>query len=133
MKNKRLKATRLGAWLLIQLLLPVGLAHAGKQLTQEQAEQLLLNIPSAIAAKEKHGCPSAEIVWRYERKANLVFSMHDHCSKSAPDTSDFLGLYAVDLRNAEVWNGAEPLRDRSNVIDSPRLKELRREFLGRRK
>jgi len=59
--------------------------------------------------------------------------MRDPCSRAELETSDLVGIYAVDVKRAEVWQGADRLRDRSNLIDSPRLQELRREFLGRRK
>jgi hypothetical protein len=131
--NKRSRASKVAACLLIQAFVPIGLVYAGKQLTQMQAEELLLNTPTAITAKENHGCPRAQLLWQYERQSSLVFSMRDPCSKADLETSDLVGIYAVDVKRAEVWQGADRLRDRSNLIDSPRLKELRREFLGRRK
>ena len=45
--------SRVLVYLLVQVLLPTVLAYAEKQLTQKQAEELLLNIPDAIAAKAK--------------------------------------------------------------------------------
>jgi hypothetical protein len=129
-EGKGLMAPKVVAGLLIQAFLPFCFAYAQRQLTPAQAEELLLNMPAAIEAKEKRGCPSAQLLWRYERQGSLVFSMHDPCSKSGPDVSDLMGIYAVDIKRGEVWLGAERLRDRSNVIDSPRLKELRNGFLG---
>jgi hypothetical protein len=132
-KNKRSRASKVAACLLIQVLLPFGFVYAAKQLTQAQAEELLLNMPNVIAAKEQRGCPQAHLLWQYERKASLVFAMRDSCSKWGPEASDLIGIYAVDVKRAEVWQGIEPLRDRSNFVDSPRLQELRREYLGQRR
>jgi hypothetical protein len=130
-KNIRSRALKVAACLLIQVSLPFGFVYAaGKQLTQAQAEELLLNMPNVIAAKEKQGCPKAHLLWQYERKASLVFELRDSCSKWGPEASDLMGIYAVDAKRAEVCQGIEPLRDRSNIIDSPRLQELRRQYFG---
>src|SRR5436309_1907544 len=125
MRNNRSRASKVAVCLLIQVFLPFVFVYAAKQLTQAQAEELLLNMPTAIGAKEKGGCPSAKFHWQYERQGTFVFSMHDPCSKSGPEASDLMGIYTVDVRHAEIWSGVERQRDRGNVVDSPRLKELR--------
>jgi len=73
------RVSSLAVCLLIQAFLPAVLASAEKQLTQKQAEELLLNIPDAIAAKSKRGCPSVYLLWPNEKEATLVFSMHNPC------------------------------------------------------
>ena len=56
-KNKR---GILAMWLLLllQVFPSVTISYSEKQLTQKQAEELLLNVPDAVAVKAKRGCPS---------------------------------------------------------------------------
>jgi hypothetical protein len=61
--------------------------------------------------------------------ANIVFSMHNHCDKSGT-ASDSMGIFTVDIKHGEIWSGVDRRDDGSNLIDSPRLKELRRKFIG---
>src|SRR5438132_12088595 len=127
MKNTR--ATFLLLLLLARLFVMVVSAAAEKQLTQKQAEELLLNIPDAVAVKVKRGCPSLYLLWPNERRASLVFSMHNQCDKSGA-ASNTMGTFTIDLKRGEIWSGVDRRDDGGNVIDSPRLKELRRKFIG---
>jgi len=130
-KNKR---GILARWLLllIQVFPSVTISYSEKQLTQKQAEELLLNVPDAVAVKAKRGYPSVYLLWPNERQANFVFSMHNHCDRSGA-ASDSMGIFTVDLRSGVIWSGVDRSDNGDNIIDSPRLRALRRKFLGVRK
>src|SRR5213593_4836047 len=77
-------------------------AAAPKELTQKQAEELVLNIPAAVASKAHGGCPKASLLWVNDKQATIFFAVHDPCDKSG-SVSEKIGNFTVDLRNGEVW------------------------------
>jgi hypothetical protein len=113
---------------LLPLLASIGVAQE-KRLSLAQAEELILNIPEAISIKARSGCPKSERLWVNDQQANVFFQLRDPCDKSDA-ASNLIGNYTVDLKNGEIWYGVDREDDGSNVIDSPRLRELRRKFLG---
>src|SRR5262249_16762195 len=90
-----------GLVLLLQVLL-VAPAQAQKHLTQKQAEQLVLNIPDAIAARSRGGCPKAFVLWTDGKNATIFFSLHNPCDKSGA-VSDKIGQFTVSLQSGEIW------------------------------
>jgi hypothetical protein len=67
-----------------------------------------------------------------DKQSTIFFSVHDPCDKSGA-VSNKIGQYTVDLKNGEVWRDVDRRGDGRNLIDSPRMRELRRKFLGEQK
>src|SRR5262245_48453956 len=78
-----------------------GLVYA-RDLTQKQAEELVLNIPRVVSSKTRGGCPKVSVNWVNEKQSTIFFSVHDPCDKSG-SVSDKIGQFTVDLKNGEVW------------------------------
>jgi len=95
------------------------------RLTGEQAQQLVLNTPQALASKARGGCREAELDAIYESEGLASLQVRNMCSK-AP--SGLINNFSVDLKNGEVW-----VDDRRHLIDSNHLKELRGKFLAQKR
>ena len=95
-------------------------------LDQEDAWLLVMNIPNVMEVEVRKGCPSIEFtpvgndrIWALVR---------NECPQKLP-ASGTLGMYTVDLRDGRIWSGVDP----GNVIDSDRLRRLRKVLLARHK
>jgi hypothetical protein len=102
------------------------------KLNQKQAEELVLNIPDAVANRSRGGCPKASMALMNDKQSTIFFSVFDPCDKSG-GASNKIGQFTVDLRNGEVWVDVDRRDDGKNVIDSARMRELRRKFFGAKK
>jgi hypothetical protein len=107
---------------------PASSFAAETQLTVKQAEELVLNVPDVVKTKDKGGCPKSFVLWVNDKASTVFFAVHNPCDKG--HSSDLIGNYTVDLMNGELWSGVDRRDDDRNVIDSPRLQELRRKLLA---
>src|SRR5689334_5437645 len=93
---------RTASILLTIALTPLFVRGQQKQLTQKQAEELVLNVPAALASKRIGGCPKAFVGWVNEKQGTIYFGINDPCDKSR-SASNKIGNFTVDLQNGEVW------------------------------
>jgi hypothetical protein len=105
-------------------------AGAAERLTVAQAQELVLNTPSVLAVKAKHGCPHVGEPSSLDGK-NLNFQVRDLCDRSGA-TSTLIDVFTVDPSTGDVWPGYER-GTKAGVIKSPRLSELQRKFLTGKK
>lgn len=117
----------------IILLLVLGAVSSGadKELTPKQAEELVLNIPDSVASRTKGGCPKAVVNWTNDKQSTIFFSVHNPCDKSGA-ASNKIGQFTVSLKNGEVWLDVDRRDDGKNLIDSARMRELRRKFFSKK-
>ena len=66
-----------------------------------------------------------------DKQAAIFFAIHNPCDKSGA-ASDKIGNFTVDLKNGEVWSDVDRPDDTKKLIDSPRMKELKRKLFGKK-
>ena len=96
----------------------------GQQLSLDQARNLVENTPDFLVVKDRKGCPRSELLWHTSN--SVVFQVRNRCPKSG---SGMIGMYTVELTTGKVWVGV----DRDELIESDRLKEVRRRLFERRR
>jgi len=70
--------------------------------------------------------------WVNDKQFTMFFSVHDPCDKSDA-ASDKIGQYTVDVTKGEVRRDVDRRDDCKNLIDSPRMRDLRRQFFVAKK
>ena len=117
--------------LTLVVFLPMFLLAGGrKQLTHKQAEELVLNIPEALASKGLGGCPKADLGAANKNQTTVFVQVRNMCSHEG---SGLIGNFTVDLKTGEIWVDVDRSKEGRNLIDSPHLKELRSKFFTSKK
>ena len=96
----------------------------GGDLSQKNAAVLVENIPEVVANRKSGGCPSLDRLGTVNNVAD--FQVRNLCPKKG---SGLIGNYSVDLTTGAIWRND----NKDDLIDSPRLRRLKRVFMGRQK
>lgn len=110
------------------MVLALGFAGAchpeARELTEKDAERLVMNVPRVLKAKETGRQPRAERI-ELGDESHIAFQVRSTRISAA---SGMIGNFWVNIRTGEVYSDI----DKTKRVDSPRIRRLRREFFASR-